>query len=181
MRHNRAERFYNDPGDPLWLRDTALRGVQDAPDFASFILTGNEDSPETIDLYQSPDPRVDDPGLARYELSAEPDPDTGQYTYTRVAPRPPGDRARLPVVFRTWRARFGGDVLALFPTLPHDVTGRYCVSYEHIGQHGGADYLGCLGRTRPATEAEYTPLLHELHTIGYGRLRIMRRYMRPRS
>jgi hypothetical protein len=41
------------------------------------------------------------------------------------------------VVFRKWRDGFG--VIALFPEIPTDLYGRYCESYEAIGQHGGAD------------------------------------------
>ena len=46
-----------------------------------------------------------------------------------------------PVAFRKWP---NGDIPALFPTLPHSNNGHYCLSYEHNGQHCGADYLGCI-------------------------------------
>ena len=46
------------------------------------------------------------------------------------------------VVFRKWRDI--GSVIALFPELPSDYEGRYCDSYEQIGQHGGADYYGVI-------------------------------------
>ncbi len=72
-----------------------------------------------------------------------------------------------PVVFRVWKGK-DGTVVALFPTLPADNSGRLCESYEHIGQHGGADYAGCIRRTRPATPEEYARLKAELTTIGYN-------------
>ena len=74
------------------------------------------------------------------------------------------------VVFRVWRK--GGDVLALFPL--EDGGRGLCMSYQHVGQHGAADYGLCIGRTRPATPAEYSDLAAELREIGYE-LRIVRR------
>lgn len=61
------------------------------------------------------------------------------------------------VVFRKWPA---GDILALFPTL--DEGRGHCLSYAHIGQHGAADYHGCIRVTQPATEEEYAQLLEEI-------------------
>ena len=52
------------------------------------------------------------------------------------------------VVFRAWRA--GGDVIALFPRIPGDNAGYLCNAYEHVGQHGAADWDVVLRRTRPA-------------------------------
>ncbi len=69
------------------------------------------------------------------------------------------------VVFRKWRDGFG--VIALFPELPADLYGRYCDSYEHVGQHGGADYHGVIMNTRPANSEESTDLAEELTRIGY--------------
>lgn len=60
-----------------------------------------------------------------------------------------------PVVLRAWRT--GGGVFALFPTLPSDEHGRYCNAYEHVGQHGGADYRLCIRTSRPATAMEGAP------------------------
>ena len=80
---------------------------------------------------------------------------------------------RTVVVFRVWKDRPGG-VLALFPELPSDYAGLLCESYEHVGQHGGADYAGCIARTRPARPDEYTDLAHELTGRGYD-LRPIRR------
>jgi hypothetical protein len=69
------------------------------------------------------------------------------------------------VVFRKWRDGFG--IIALFPEIPADLYGRYCESYEHVGQHGGADYWGVIMNTRPANEEESADLLEELTRIGY--------------
>lgn len=74
------------------------------------------------------------------------------------------------VVFRKWPE---GDILALFPDMNHGY-GGLCASYQHIGQHSGADYSHCIAATRPATLEEYAPLAAELESIGYG-LKIRRR------
>jgi hypothetical protein len=72
-----------------------------------------------------------------------------------------------PVVFRKWRKSQGGGILALFPTIPSDNLGYYCSSYEHVGQHGSADYRGCVQQTVPAKPEEYAALEKELTSIGY--------------
>lgn len=66
-------------------------------------------------------------------------------------------------------------MLALFPLLPETRPGT-CASYEHIGQHGSADYAHCIGATRPADlEApNVASLKRELEAIGY-RLRVAKR------
>ena len=69
------------------------------------------------------------------------------------------------VVFRKWKDSFG--VIALFPEIPTDLYGRYCESYEHVGQHGGADYQGVIMNTRPANVEESADLEEELRIIGY--------------
>lgn len=69
------------------------------------------------------------------------------------------------VVFRKWNDC--GGVIALFPELPADVLGRFCLSYEHIGQHGGADYHAVVSRTTPARPPEFAALARELARIGY--------------
>ena len=81
-----------------------------------------------------------------------------------------------PVVFRVWRK--GGGVLALFPAWPTDMYGRYCGSYEHVGQHGSADYAHCVRQSRPARPAEYRELARELRGLGH-RLIIRRRATPP--
>jgi hypothetical protein len=77
------------------------------------------------------------------------------------------------VIIRVWKGD-DSDVFALFPELPADNAGNLCTSYQHIGQHSGADYHGCIGNSRPATAEEAAPLLEELRRIGYNP-RVIRR------
>ena len=77
-----------------------------------------------------------------------------------------------PVVFRRWND--SGDIIALFPEIPSDKHGWHCLSYEHVGQHGGADDHGVIAATRPVTLDEAVPLAEELTRIGY-RLRPIKR------
>jgi hypothetical protein len=72
-----------------------------------------------------------------------------------------------PVVIRVWKGD-DSDVFALFPVLPADNAGYLCTSYQHIGQHGAADYGHCVRNSRPAKEAEAADLLAELRSIGYN-------------
>lgn len=69
----------------------------------------------------------------------------------------------LPVIFR----KSEGEVTAVFPTLPHDQTGRHLTVYAHVGQHGGAAW-NWYSRTKAARPDEYADLLAELEGI-YGR------------
>ena len=81
----------------------------------------------------------------------------------------------VAVVFRKWRDKSGG-ILALFPEIAVDMEGYYCESFEHMGQHGGADYRGCIARTVPAKPEEYADLKRELESYPYEyRLRVIRR------
>lgn len=63
------------------------------------------------------------------------------------------------VVFRKWPK---GDIIALFPEVPSDANGWECMSFEHVGQHGGATYDHCVNMTTPATPAEYKDTQDEL-------------------
>jgi len=69
------------------------------------------------------------------------------------------------VVFRRWRDT--GDIIALFPALPADLYGDYCDAYEHVGQHGGADYHGVVQHTKPCSLDDAADLATELTRIGY--------------
>ena len=71
-----------------------------------------------------------------------------------------------PVVIRVWNGD-PDDVFALFPTDPADNYGHLCTSYQHIGQHAGADYGHCIANSRPAKRREAALLLAELRCIGY--------------
>jgi hypothetical protein len=68
------------------------------------------------------------------------------------------------VIFRKYNK--GGDVVAFFPDLKG--YNYYITSYQHVGQHGDADYNHCLTITKPATETEYKDLYDELKGIGYN-------------
>jgi hypothetical protein len=82
------------------------------------------------------------------------------------------------VVFRVWPKSEGGDVIALFPyDHAHDY---YCTGYQHIGQHGAADFHGVVSRTRLAKPAEYVALKSELESIGYC-LKIIKRVNHERQ
>lgn len=77
------------------------------------------------------------------------------------------------VVFRKWR---NGDVIALWPDSLHRGGYGFVMSYEHIGQHGGADYHGVVAATKPATPEEYADLLAELSgPVGYEGLHVVKR------
>lgn len=77
------------------------------------------------------------------------------------------------VIFRVFA---DGEVLALFPFIKWDDRGDI-LSYLHIGQHGPAS-RDVVTITRPATRAEYTPLMRELRRLGY-RLEVGKRLTRP--
>jgi hypothetical protein len=80
------------------------------------------------------------------------------------------------VVFRVWPKSEGGDVLALFPYDHFDAAATLCSSYQHVGGHGGADYSGCVRRTRPAKPEEYARLKRELESEPYNyRLKVVQR------
>lgn len=77
----------------------------------------------------------------------------------------------LPVIFRRYPSRAdgsGGDIIALFPTVPSDVAKPHlCASYMHIGQHSAADPNVVMRTTQAAQPAEYRELAKELRGIGY--------------
>jgi hypothetical protein len=75
------------------------------------------------------------------------------------------------VMFRMGK---GNDLFALFPEVPGDNAGNFCMSYQHVGQHSAADFYGCVRTTRPATPEEYKDLEAELVSIGYD-LKVIKR------
>lgn len=84
------------------------------------------------------------------------------------------DAEWTPVVFRAERTK-GGEVTAVFPTLPADLDGRVMTCYGHVGQHGGCT-SGWYNGTRAARPAEYADLRAELEGVPYGyRLKIYKR------
>lgn len=77
------------------------------------------------------------------------------------------------VVFRKFDE--DGSIIALFSEQRWSEYQRTINSYQHVGQHGAADYDHCITHSRPASEDEYMPLLVELISIGYENLRVMQR------
>lgn len=74
------------------------------------------------------------------------------------------NKCKMVVVFRKFKDK---DVIALFPDVEADMSGN-CMSYQHIGQHGSAEYNYVIYKTKPATKREYKPLLNELtNLVGY--------------
>jgi len=76
------------------------------------------------------------------------------------------------VIFRRWKT---GDkeVIAMFPDIDEshsNYAGELVSSYEHIGQHGAADYWQMLNKTIPAklTDPDVIELKAELEQIGYN-------------
>jgi hypothetical protein len=77
------------------------------------------------------------------------------------------EQLTMPVIFRRPRSKrdFENDgVTAVFPTEPHDVSGRFMTCYAHVGQHGSCSW-DWYHTTRPATPEEYADLLKELRGI----------------
>ena len=91
------------------------------------------------------------------------------------------DSEKTAVIFRKWnlknRREALCDIIALFPYI--GAGNGHCNSYEHVGQHGGASYIGVISQTTPATPEEYKDLAEELTSFGYN-LEIMQRRNRNR-
>ncbi len=82
---------------------------------------------------------------------------------------------QTPVLFRKWPKSEGGDIIALFPTELGTNDPYTSSSYEHVGQHGSADPIGVIQRTKAAKPEEYADLLAELKNIGYSDLKVYQR------
>ena len=79
---------------------------------------------------------------------------------------------KTAVVFRKYKE---GDIIALFP---YEIDSGTCImSYQHVGQHSGADYDHMIHCTKPAKQKEYRDLYTELVGIGYD-LEIIKRQNR---
>jgi hypothetical protein len=86
---------------------------------------------------------------------------------------------RIPVIFRTWRAkgeRYDREVIAIFPTLPGSYHPYTCTAFSSVGQHSACDPHSIVERSRPATRQEYRALRRELESQPYRyRLRVVKR------
>ena len=85
-------------------------------------------------------------------------------------------KSETPVIFRKWPESEGGDIIALFPTEPGTNDPYTCSSYEHVGQHGSAEPVGVIQRTKPAKPSEYADLMEELEGVGYDDLKVYQKY-----
>ena len=78
------------------------------------------------------------------------------------------DKHTTDMIFRVdTKKEFRGQVYALFP---HEVSTQSgsVTFYQHVGQHGSADYNHCIKTSRLATEEEAKDLREELESIGYN-------------
>jgi hypothetical protein len=92
------------------------------------------------------------------------------------------------VVFRKYKRKHkskccqetgGIEILALFPDIIEKPNGA-CSCYQHVGQHGSADYNYCIDElTIPAKPEEYKDLKEELESLGY-KLKIRKKWMNKR-
>lgn len=85
------------------------------------------------------------------------------------------DEVETIVIFRVYS---DGDVFALFPAEVNYPDGS-CDSYQHVGQHGAANYGHCLSISKLATEAQYRSLKLELEGLGYN-LNVKKRFSKPK-
>jgi hypothetical protein len=77
-----------------------------------------------------------------------------------------GDSAvQTKVIFRTFHGC--GDIVAIFPEVPHDWSGHRCVCFQRIGEHGSFVLDNVSIYTRPSTADEIRPLREHLEKIGY--------------
>lgn len=83
------------------------------------------------------------------------------------------DTLKTDVIFRDWQSSDFNLIIALFPHEINDLSGSV-LSYEHVGQHSGADYDSVICGTIPAKEKDYASLKSELQSLGYN-LRIIKR------
>lgn len=91
------------------------------------------------------------------------------------------------VIFRKYKKKHLSDlykgtgrpeILALFPEEIVVPSKGLCSCYERLGQHGSADYYGCIhDLTERATPKEYAGLKEELESIGY-RLKVREKWIR---
>ena len=82
---------------------------------------------------------------------------------------------QTPVIFRKWPKSEGEGIIALFPTELGTNDPYTSSSYETVGQHGSADPVDVIQRTKAAKPDEYATLLAELQSIGYDNLRVYQR------
>jgi len=78
------------------------------------------------------------------------------------------DTHTTDIIFRKEKSGdFKGTIFALFPHECGDRNG-HVTSYQHVGQHSTAHYMGCIADSVPATEEEYADLKREMESLGYN-------------
>jgi hypothetical protein len=78
------------------------------------------------------------------------------------------DKEITDVVFRYDTTKdWKGTIYALLPHECCDNKGNV-TTYQHVGQHSAADYLHCIGTSRPATPEEYADLKKEMESMRYN-------------
>lgn len=70
------------------------------------------------------------------------------------------------VIFRIWPKSEGGDIIAIFPSIPGTFDPHTCQSYQRIGQHGACDPMALTQALRLAKPSDYAELASELERIG---------------
>lgn len=78
------------------------------------------------------------------------------------------DTEITPVIFRKMTPRYGGDVIAVFPTDAASYKAHECGCYAHVGQHSACDPWHIIRHSHLATPAEYADLKAELEAEPYG-------------
>lgn len=88
---------------------------------------------------------------------------------------PNTDPSITPAIFRKFS---NGEIIALFPYIAGNTDGWTCQSFVHVGQHGAADPLVVVPRTKPATLDEAWDLICELTTspYRYRPIRVLKRF-----
>ena len=76
---------------------------------------------------------------------------------------------------------FRKDKMGVFALMPYEISSLegHVTVYQHIGQHGQADYQGCMRKSVPTNVIEYLDLYNELESLGYN-IKITRRMNRNR-
>lgn len=72
--------------------------------------------------------------------------------------------SKIKVIFR--RVKDTSEIVAIFPEINWNAYGDL-MSYQHIGQHGGAAWDWIKHETKVATPEEYNELKQELEGLGY--------------
>ena len=71
---------------------------------------------------------------------------------------------------------FRKDKAGVFALMPYDIATLegHVTYYQHVGQHGSADYQGCMRKSVPTNVIEYLDLYNELESLGYN-IKIVKR------